>query len=93
VKALAEEIRLRNATERLYFYQDAIKMFKERPILGWGGGGWEEAYRAYQSYLYYSNQVHSHYFQIMVEAGLVGLMAILYLVQLFAAYTPSLPRG
>ena len=77
VKAMAEEIRLRNATERLYFYQDAIKMFKERPILGWGGGGWEEAYRAYQSYLYYSKQVHGHYFQIMVEAGLVGLIVIL----------------
>lgn len=77
VKTLAEEIRLRNATERMYFFQDAMKMFKERPILGWGGGGWQEAYRAYQSYLYNSNQVHGHYFQIMVEAGILGLLAIL----------------
>jgi O-antigen ligase len=93
VKALAEEIRLRNATERLYFYQDAIKMFKERPILGWGGGGWEEAYRAYQSYLYYSNQVHSHYFQIMVEAGLVGLVAILGIWFSFLLLTHRLYHG
>jgi len=77
VKTLAEEIRLRNATERMYFFQDAMKMFKERPITGWGGGGWQEAYRAYQSYLYNSNQVHGHYFQIMVEAGILGLLAIL----------------
>ncbi|MDF9407913.1 O-antigen ligase family protein [Pelotomaculum isophthalicicum JI] len=77
VKTLAGEIRLRNATERMYFFQDAMKMFKERPIIGWGGGGWQEAYRAYQSYLYNSNQVHGHYFQIMVEAGILGLLAIL----------------
>jgi len=77
VKSLAEEIRLRNATERMYFFQDAMKMFKERPIIGWGGGGWQEAYRVYQSYLYNSNQVHGHYFQIMVEAGVLGLLAIL----------------
>jgi len=77
VKTLAGEIRLRNAAERMYFFQDAMKMFKERPIIGWGGGGWQEAYRAYQSYLYNSNQVHGHYFQVMVEAGILGLLAIL----------------
>lgn len=77
VKALAQEFRLRNATERVCFFQDAMKMFKERPFLGWGGGGWQEAYRAYQSYLYNSNQVHGHYFQIMVETGVLGLLAIL----------------
>lgn len=77
VKTLVEEIRLRNATERMYFFQDAMKMFKERPILGWGGGGWQEAYQAYQSYMYNSRQVHGHYFQIMVEAGILGLMVIL----------------
>ncbi len=77
VKTLVEEIKVRNATERMYFFQDAMKMFKERPVLGWGGGGWQEAYRAYQGYLYNSNQVHGHYFQIMVEAGIFGLLAIL----------------
>lgn len=76
VKNLAEEIRLRNATERMYFFQDALKMFKERPVIGWGGGGWKEAYRAYQGYLYNSSQVHGHYFQIMVEAGIAGLLVM-----------------
>ncbi|MDD4767389.1 MAG: O-antigen ligase family protein [Desulfotomaculaceae bacterium] len=77
VKNLAEEIRLRNAAERIYFYQDALKMFVERPVIGWGGGGWQEAYRAYQGYLYNSSQVHGYYFQIMVETGIIGLLAIL----------------
>ncbi|WP_027718308.1 tetratricopeptide repeat protein [Desulfovirgula thermocuniculi] len=68
---------LRNAFERTYFIKDALAMFKARPLLGWGGGGWEEAYRAYQGYLYNSNEVHSHYFQVAVETGMVGLLAIL----------------
>lgn len=77
VKDLAAQIRLRNATERMYFYHDAMKMFKERPLLGWGGGGWQEGYRAYQGYFYNSNQVHGHYFQVMVETGMPGLLIIL----------------
>lgn len=77
VKSLVEEIRLRNATERMYFFQDAMKMFIERPVIGWGGGGWEEAYRAYQGYFYNSNEVHGHYFQIMVEVGTIGILVML----------------
>ena len=74
VQALVQD---RNAIERLAFFQDAMKMFNERPILGWGGGGWEEAYRAYQSYLYNSNQVHGYFFQVMVEVGALGLLVVL----------------
>ncbi len=88
VKNLAEEIRLRNATERMYFFQDAMKMFKDRPVIGWGGGGWQEAYRAFQGYFYNSNQVHGHYFQIMVETGVFGLLTILgiWVCFLYAAH-------
>jgi tetratricopeptide (TPR) repeat protein len=68
---------LRNAFERTYFIKDALAMIRERPVLGWGGGGWEEAYRAFQGYLYNSNEVHSYYFQVAVETGLVGLLTIL----------------
>ncbi|NLI12095.1 MAG: O-antigen ligase family protein, partial [Peptococcaceae bacterium] len=77
VRAGIEKIRLRNAAERMYFYHDALKMFRERPILGWGGGGWDEAYRAYQSYFYNSDKVHGYYFQVLVETGIVGLLALL----------------
>ncbi|AGL03793.1 O-antigen ligase family protein [Desulfoscipio gibsoniae] len=67
---------LQNAIERMYFVKDAVEMFKARPLLGWGGGGWEEAYRSFQDYLYNSNQVHSYYFQVGVETGLLGLLAV-----------------
>lgn len=75
-KVLAD-MRLRNATERTYFYSDALKMVKERPVIGWGGGGWQEAYRYYQGYLYSSTQVHSYYLQVLVETGAVGLAVVL----------------
>ncbi len=68
---------LRNAFERTYFIKDALAMLKTRPVLGWGGGGWEEAYRSFQGYLYNSNEVHSYYFQVAVETGVLGLLAVL----------------
>lgn len=69
-------IHFRNAVERFYFYRDALEMIAARPLLGWGGGGWQEAYRAYQDYLYNSTQVHGYYFQIGVETGIIGLIVI-----------------
>lgn len=93
LKTIAEEIRLRNATERMYFFQDALKMFKERPLTGWGGGGWEEAYQAYQSYLYSSRQVHGYYFQVMVEAGIAGLLVVLGIWASFLAMAHKIFYG
>jgi len=68
---------LRNAFERFYFVRDALDMIKARPLLGWGGGGWEEAYRSFQHYLYNSKEVHSYYFQVAVETGIIGLLVVL----------------
>ena len=92
-KNILEELRLRNASERLYFFQDAMKMFKERPLLGWGGGGWEAAYRSYQSYFYNSNQVHGYYFQVMVETGILGILVVLGIWGNFLYLTHRLYHG
>lgn len=69
-------LKVNSASHRIYFIQDAVKMIIERPLLGWGGGGWQEAYRAYQSYLYNSNQVHSYQLQVVLETGILGLLAM-----------------
>ncbi|ACV64813.1 O-antigen polymerase [Desulfofarcimen acetoxidans DSM 771] len=74
---------LRNALERMYFVDDAVKMIKERPLLGWGGGGWEEAYRSFQEYLYNSTQVHCYYVQVAVETGIMGILTLLGIVGSF----------
>lgn len=69
-------IKVHSAADRLFFSSDALKMFQDRPWLGWGGGGWREAYHSYQSYFYVSNQVHNYYMQVLVETGLPGLLAV-----------------
>ena len=74
---------LRNALERMYFVDDALKMIKQRPLLGWGGGGWEEAYRSFQEYLYNSTQVHSYYVQVAVETGILGILTLLGIIGCF----------
>lgn len=74
-----------SSQHRLYWTEDALKMVKDRPLLGFGGGGWEAAYRQYQSYFYNSTQVHNHYAQVAVETGLLGftVLATIWLLFLF----------
>jgi len=86
-------LRIRNASERGYFYRDALKMFIKSPLIGWGGGGWGEAYRAFQSYFYISTQVHSYYLQLFVETGIMGVATIAAVIYLFFKYLTYLWRN
>ena len=63
-----------NFQARMVYYADALKMVRDRPLLGWGGGGWKSGYTAYQSYNYISTTVHNHFLQVWVEAGTLGLI-------------------
>lgn len=76
VQKVADFDYLRNALDRIYYMETAVEMIKERPLLGWGGGGWEEAYKAFLDYRYTTRQVHSYYFQLGVETGILGLLAV-----------------
>lgn len=69
-------IKMRSIMDRAYFISDAFQMFKDRPLLGWGGGGWQEAYQFYQSYSYTSTLVHSYFVQIAIETGIIGLIVV-----------------
>ncbi len=76
IAARAKAINLTDGsvTERFHFYQDAVKVVKDYPALGVGGGGWNSIYRTYQSYLYHTTEVHSHPLQVLVEGGPAGLV-------------------
>ena len=65
------------AYHRIYYMSSALEMIKERPLLGWGGGGWQEAYEAFLKFSYTARQAHSYYLQVGVEAGLLGILAVL----------------
>lgn len=63
----------RSSRERVEWTRDALTMLQERPLLGYGGGGWEAVYRKYQRYFYSSTQVHNYYAQLAVETGIIGV--------------------
>jgi hypothetical protein len=64
-------------TVRLEFMRCAGEIVKDYPIIGTGAGGWEALYRQYQSYSYWTTETHSHFLQVWVETGTIGLLAFL----------------
>jgi tetratricopeptide (TPR) repeat protein len=64
------------AYHRIHYMESAIDMIKERPVTGWGGGGWKEAYEAFLNFRYTTREAHSYYFQVGVETGLAGIAAV-----------------
>ena len=61
-----------NAWSRIRWTEDALRVFLAHPIIGLGGGGWAAAYQRYQSYGYFTTQVHDFFAQTLVESGIVG---------------------
>ncbi len=70
---IIEKLHMHGAMERITMYQDSLKMILEKPVLGWGGGGWSEAYSKFQAYSYTARQTHSYFLQLAIETGLIGL--------------------
>ncbi|SHE59768.1 O-Antigen ligase [Caldanaerobius fijiensis DSM 17918] len=70
----------KNSTERMIFYKDAFKIYKDYILLGAGGGAWASLYFMYQSYLYWTTQTHDYFMQVMVETGTLGLLALFFLI-------------
>lgn len=64
-----------SAQSRLEFTADALRAFKDQPW-GYGGTGWDRTYRRYQQVNYVTREVHNHYAQTLVEAGALGLIAL-----------------
>lgn len=66
--------------ERGTFYKDSIKLFKDYPILGTGGGGWAVLYEKYQNNPYTSRQAHNFFLQYLNEVGILGLAVFMGLL-------------
>ena len=65
---------------RTSMYQDAWGIIEDHLFVGAGGGAWNSLYRSYQHVLYDSSEVHRYVIQIILESGIVGLAALLFLV-------------
>ncbi|MCX7667706.1 MAG: O-antigen ligase family protein, partial [Atribacterota bacterium] len=62
-----------NVVGRFTFYKDAIRIGLDRPLNGWGGGGWKVLYFGYQSAPYFTESTHNFYAQLFVEGGFLGV--------------------
>ncbi|MFK7696920.1 O-antigen ligase family protein [Paenibacillus sp. HJGM_3] len=73
--------------ERGTFYKDSIKILKDNPMIGAGGGAWSALFEKYQSNPYVSRQAHNYFLQNMVETGILGLsFSIILFVLLFSLF-------
>jgi len=66
--------------ERLTMYKDAISIFKNRPLIGNGGGAWEAFYEQHQSYSYLSSQTHGYLTQLLIDVGILGTLVFMGLI-------------
>jgi len=86
-----------SAGGRLSIYKDALHMFAQRPLLGWGLGNFVTVYPQFRSFYtnLYINAAHNDYLQMLVETGAVGALAMLWFVvalyRRMSRYLRSLP--
>jgi len=78
---------------RLSIDRDALRMFAQKPILGWGLGSFLEVYPQFRSF--YTNlrveHAHNDYLELLVETGTAGfLVAVWFLIIMFRAAAKEL---
>lgn len=94
VASRAETISTGNTTlpARFEMTRDALRMAADHPLTGAGGGAWNALYHNYQSSLYWTTEVHNYFAQTLVEAGAVGLLAVIAIWGLFILLVAGLWR-
>ena len=76
-----------SVSSRSYFMKDGLKIFKDYPLFGAGGGAWKNLYRKYQSYPYNTTEVHNFYVQYAIEVGILGVVVLsVVLIQLIIGF-------
>ena len=76
--------------ERFYYYQNALHMWLSSPVFGSGGGTWATKFQAFQTLPYWSEQVHSSIFDILLNGGIFGLtltvILVIFVVRAFVSH-------
>lgn len=71
---------------RLSIDRDAFRMFRHRPMLGWGLGTFPVVYPQFRSFYtnFFVNEAHNDYLQLLTETGLLGFVTMLgFLIVLY----------
>lgn len=70
----------KNFWERGVFIIDGIKLASKNLITGIGGNGWEHLYQLFQSYNYSARYSHCYLITLLIENGIIGVIAFLGLI-------------
>lgn len=68
-------IKYKTLQERKEMVVNAIELSKENFITGIGGNGWQYKYKDVQTYNYTARKIHSYPAKILLEYGLIGIIA------------------
>jgi O-antigen ligase len=65
---------------RMRIDRDGLRMFSERPVLGWGLGNFPVVYPQFRSFFTdkFVNRAHNDYLQLLTETGLAGFGTIVW---------------
>ena len=66
--------------QRMIFYKDSIKIFKESPLIGRGGNAWKTESLTVQDFKYSVKETHSYFFELLISFGIVGLSLFTILI-------------
>jgi O-antigen ligase len=80
---------------RLSIDRDALRMFSNKPVLGWGLGTFPVVYPQYRSFYtnFFVNEAHNDYLQLLCEMGLLGFGTMVwFLIVLYRSALPQIPN-
>jgi O-antigen ligase len=77
---------------RLSIDRDALQMFRNKPVLGWGLGTFPVVYPQYRSFYtnFFVNEAHNDYLQLLSEMGLLGFGTMIWF--LIVLYRSAMPK-
>lgn len=67
------------AGARTQFYRDALILWREHPWFGAGGDAWRQQFARIQSEPYVGKEVHSSFFDLLLDVGVIGTAPALML--------------
>ncbi len=73
--------------------RDTIRMFRNRPVVGWGLGTFPTVYPQFRSFYtnFFVNEGHNDYLQLLAEMGLLGFgIMIWFLIVLYRGAIPKI---
>jgi O-antigen ligase len=76
---------------RLSIDRDSLRMFRAKPVLGWGLGTFPVVYPEFRSFYtnFFVNEAHNDYLQLLTEMGFLGFGSMVWFVVVLYRTAPG----